>query len=88
MREHQLVTSLEELQELAYRPNGDFVHFYVSLAGGLARSSKRISYRPEFKEFLLIHEIDESYEEIREDTLGSQTNLIESMQKGCFFCCE
>lgn len=88
MIQHIPVKSLNNLRDLAFRPNGDYVHFYIQLAGGLARSSKRISYRPDGREFLIIHEIDESDEEVSEDELSSRTNLLESIKKGALFCCD
>jgi hypothetical protein len=86
--EHIRVNSLAHLKELAYRENGDYIHFYILLAGGLARSSKRISYRPDSREFLIIHEIDESDEEVPEDELFSRTNLLDAVEKGAMFCCD
>lgn len=81
------VESIDHLKELAYRENGDYVHFYILIAGGLARSSKRISYRADSRRFLIIHEIDESDEEVPEDDLASRTNLVEAVEKeGMFWC--
>lgn len=88
MIQHIPVKSLNHLRDLALRPNGDYVHFYIQLAGGLARSSKRISYRPDSREFLIIHEIDESDDEVSEDELAERTYLIEAIEKQCLFCCE
>jgi hypothetical protein len=82
------VESLDHLKQLAFRENGDYIHFYILLAGGLARSGKRISYRPASKEFLIIHEIDESDEEVPEGELASRTNLVKAVDKGAMFCCE
>lgn len=77
------IESLDQLKKEAYRDNGDFVDFYIFLAGGLVKSSKRISYRPELSQFLIIHEIDESYEEITESNIGIHSNLIEAISKNC-----
>lgn len=77
------IASLDQLKKEAYRKNGDFVHFQVILAGGLAKSSKRISFRPEQNEFLIINEIDESYQEIAESDLSENTILIEAISKNC-----
>ncbi|MCB0754130.1 MAG: hypothetical protein H6603_01130 [Flavobacteriales bacterium] len=82
------VESFDHLKQLAYRENGDYVHFYTLLAGGLARSSKRISYRPDSSEFLIINEIDESDEEVVEGELASRTNLVEAVERGAMFCCD
>lgn len=77
------ISSIEQLKQEAYRENGDFIDFQIILAGGLARSSKRISYRPEDNEFLIINEIDESYQEISESDLKERTILIEAISKNC-----
>lgn len=78
------ITSIEQLKAEAYRKNGDFIDFHVILAGGgVARSSKRISYRPDSNEFLIINEIDESFQELSESDLKESTILIEAISKNC-----
>ena len=80
------ITSLYQLKDLAYRDNGDFVEFYIFLAGGIARSCKRISYRPnEKKQWLIINEIDNSYQELNELILTTKTNIIEAINKGALY---
>jgi len=76
-----IVKSLSDFKDKAFRVNGDFVHFNIKLAGGLAWSGKRISYRPNQDQFLIIHEIDESYEEIYSSDLSSKSNFIEAIHK-------
>jgi hypothetical protein len=80
------IKSVEQLKQESYRENGDFVHFYIRLAGGLARSSKRMSYRPEESTFLIINEIDESYQEVPEMRLPIDTMISETINKECLFC--
>ena len=74
------------MKELAYRQNGDYVEFYLILAGGLARSCKRISYRPnEETQWLIINEIDDSYEELSDDNiLAKETLIVEGINNGTF----
>lgn len=80
------ITSLNQLKELAFRENGDFVEFYIFLAGGIARSCKRISYRPtEREKWLIINEIDDSYQELQEKHLSTRTNIILALNKGVLF---
>lgn len=80
------ITSIEDLKRAAFRENGDFVEFYILLAGGIARSSKRISYRPnEEKNWLIINEIDNSYQELLDKNLSKRTLIIEGIEKGAFF---
>jgi hypothetical protein len=80
------ITSLDQLKELAFRENGDFVEFYIFLAGGIARSCKRISFRPnEKKQWLIINEIDDSYQELHEKSLLAQTNIISAINNSALF---
>lgn len=83
-----LIKSISDFKEKSFRKNGDFVHFQILLAGGLASTSKRISYRPEYDQFLIIHEIDESYEEIFTHELEHKSNLIEAINKSALFLTE
>jgi hypothetical protein len=80
------IYSIIELKEFAYKPNGDFVQFYLYLANGLARSCKRISYRPnEEKQWLIINEIDNSYQELLDRNLSRKTLIIDAINKGAFY---
>ena len=80
------VNSISHLKELAYRDNGDFIEFYLFLANGLAKSCKRISYRPtESKEWLIINEIDNSYQELKEINLSKKTSIMKAIEKGAFY---
>jgi hypothetical protein len=80
------IKTIQELQALAYRENGDFVHFNLYLAGGLIRSCKRISYRPnQNKPWLIINEIDESYQELSEQNLSKKTQIVEAINNNCFY---
>ncbi len=79
------IESLEQLKKLAFNENGDFVNFYILLAGGLAKSSKRISYYPESDEFLIINEIDDSFQIVKSEEIGIETNIVEAIAKNCLF---
>ena len=79
------VENLEHLKELASKTNGDFVDFHILLGGGLAKSSKRIQYDLQFDEFCIIHEIDESFQELKSNQLDAKTNLIEAIEKKALF---
>jgi hypothetical protein len=76
------VNSISHLKELAYNANGDFVEFNLYLANGL----ERISYRPdETKEWLIINEIDNSYQELKDVNLSKKTPIVEAIDKGVFY---
>lgn len=80
-----LVQNLEHLKGLANNKNGDFEDFYILLAGGLARSSKRILFDKELDEFSVINEIDESFQEFNSSEIGETTNLLEAIEKNALF---
>jgi len=83
------VISVEHLKQLAYRDNGDYVQFYIFLAGGIARSGKMISYRPkQYKNWIIIHEIDNSYQELIDKSLSKRTSIVMAIEDGAFFCSE
>ena len=79
------INDLNHFKAEASNENGDFLHFYIILAGGLSHSSKRISYRIDFEEFLIIHEMDETYQEVNILDLGTETNLLEAISKKALF---
>lgn len=80
-----LVENLEHLKVLAGNKNGDFEDFHISLANGLAKSSKRILYHKEFDEFSLINEIDESFQEFKSSEIGIETNLLSAIESKSLF---
>jgi hypothetical protein len=80
-----LVKNLEHLIILASNPNGDFEDFFIPIANGYARSSKRILYHPEHEEFSILNEIDESFQEFRVSEIEKDSNLIEAIQKDALF---
>jgi uncharacterized protein (UPF0248 family) len=79
------IKNILHFKELANNENEDFEDFYIVIADGLARSSKRILYRPEDDEFSIIHEIDESFQECNSSELGQKTNFIEAIAKGALY---
>tara|TARA_B110000046_G_scaffold159157_1_gene171508 strand:- start:190 stop:444 length:255 start_codon:yes stop_codon:yes gene_type:complete len=79
------VENIQHLKQLAHKSNGYFVNFQIVLAGGLVTSSKRIQFNSDLDQFSIINEIDESFQEVKSDQLGVQTNLIETMRKNALF---
>ena len=80
------VTSVEHLKKLAYREDGEYIEFYIILAGGLARSCKRISYQPNNpKNWLIYNEIDDSFQELLDRNLSRYTMIVEAIEKGAFY---
>lgn len=80
------INSVQQLKTVAYRENGDFVEFYLLVGGGLARSVKRMSYRPnEAKNWLIIHEIDDTYQELVDKNLAKKTLIVQAIDNGVFY---
>ncbi len=80
-----LIKDIDDLKHKAFRKDGDFSDFYISIAGGIARSGKRIKYEPEYDEFQIIHEIDDTYEEFKTTELKNKSNLIEAIEKKALY---
>jgi hypothetical protein len=80
------VTSLEHLKELAKSERGEMQDFFISLAGGIARSSKRIYYDPDANTFDVFHEIDDTWEDdLTEEQLASHTNIVSAIEVGALY---
>lgn len=85
----QKITSIDHLKKAANKETGDFVQFYIFLADGIAKSGKRISYRPqESKNWLIINEVDESYQELLDKNLGKRTLIVEAIERDSLFLSE
>ncbi len=78
------VQNFDHLMELASK-NSDMQHFYVILAGGLARSGKRILYHRDSDTFDIVHEIDESHEELSSLELLKNQFFIRALENNCLF---
>ncbi|MBL7742576.1 MAG: hypothetical protein JNN00_03785 [Chitinophagaceae bacterium] len=81
------ITSVEQLkQEAIYDDRKGMAEFFMLLAGGICRSSKRITYFPETKTFDVHNEIDDSYEEdLTEEQLRNETHIVLAIERGAFF---
>ena len=82
----KLIHTVEELKEICLTQNGEYVDFFIALAGGTMRSSKQISYNSSNNTFSVINEIDNSYQDdLTEDELGSETNIIFAIEKKALY---
>ena len=80
----EIIKSIEQLKISSANINGEFQEFYILLAGGIARSCKRILYFPPTNTFDVINEIDDTeHEDLTETELESKTNIIEAIKNGC-----
>lgn len=83
------VTSIFQLKALAYRETGEYVDFCLLLAGGLAKSYKRMGYDPASNTFGIYHLCDDTeQDDLNEDALARETMIATAIEKGAFFCCE
>jgi len=84
--QYKSIQSIQELKVSCLSQQGDYVHFRMVLAGGLAYSSKRILYDSGDNTFSIINEIDESYQDnLTEDDLKNKTMIVEAIEKKAFF---
>ena len=81
------INSLEELKkEAVYNDKRGMAEFYMLLAGGICRSSKRITYYPEANTFDVHNEIDDSWEEdITKEDLRNETHIVYAIENGALF---
>ncbi|HET6992287.1 MAG TPA: hypothetical protein VFJ43_13220 [Bacteroidia bacterium] len=80
------VTSLDHLKKLTTSRDGTRVDLFILLGRGFARSSKQISYDPEYKVFSVVNEIDFSFQDdLTDEDLESQTHIVEAIEKGVFY---
>ena len=76
----KIVTSLNHLKTLC-NING-FAQFYIIIANGLSKSSKRIRYYSENNTFDIYNEIDDTWhEDITVEDLFIETNIMEAIKK-------
>ncbi len=84
--QYKVIDSIQELKEACLSQKGDYVDFRISLAGGIAYSSKRILYDSNDNTFSVINEIDESFQDnLSENELRNTTMIVEAIEKKSFF---
>lgn len=76
------ISTLEELRAAASRPYG--AHVYISLAGGMMRSSKYIEYGTISKNYWIWNLSDDSSQTLEENQIMDRayTNIAEAMALG------
>lgn len=84
MSKYVKVTSLKHLKEILAKGNGEFV---LMLAGGLARSSKYLSYDADIDTFSVVNSIDDSEQDLTSKQIMDKecTNIGEGIRLGAFF---
>ena len=79
------IKNFNHLKEEATNIKGDFIHFSIKLINGSATSGKRILYDPEYSTFSVIHEIDESYEDMKEVDFIRNSIIMQALNNQCLF---
>lgn len=80
------IKTLEALKKAANNKKGDMTNFYMLVAGGLARSSKRIAFHPSTKTFNVYNEIDDTFQEnLTEKQLKEETFIVDAIEAGTFY---
>jgi len=80
------IKTIEQLKKAATNENGDFTDFFILLAGGLVRSSKRILYNPETETFDVYNEIDDSEQDaLTVEKLKMETHIVEAIENNCLY---
>tara|TARA_R100000315_G_C5188124_1_gene109540 strand:+ start:506 stop:751 length:246 start_codon:yes stop_codon:yes gene_type:complete len=75
----KVVKSLKELKSICSNESKDF---YISLANGIAKSSKEIMYNKEENIFHIFSAIDGEYFDYTEKELSQYTNILQAIKKG------
>lgn len=82
--EYTCVESLQHLKKLC-GGKPEYTEFVILLAGGLARSSKRLRYDEDTDLFSIHNEIDDTEQEILSENLEKETIIIEAISKEAMF---
>lgn len=77
------------IEIIRHRETGEYVDFYLLLAGRLAKSYNRIRYDPANNTFGIYHQCDVTeQDDLDEDALARKAMIATAMEKGRFLYCE
>ena len=80
-----LISSLQELKQVALYNEKGIAEFFIALNFGL-RSSKRVVYFPDTDTFDIHNEIDDSWQEdLPASELASQTLIVDAIEMKAFY---
>ncbi len=82
MSKSKCVTSVSQLKSLCADRSENF---FISLAGGLIRSSKDILYDSQLEKFQIHNNIDGTIQLLTENQLSSHSNIGEAIRGKAFF---
>jgi len=77
-----VIKDIEQLKSLA---KDNSLECYIALAGGIARSSKTITYDEEDDRWEIFNEIDSSFQRLKTKNLAAKTLIIEALEKGALY---
>ena len=76
------IKSIAELKKIS---KGECIDCYISLGGGICRSSKSVFYDPEKEVFSVINEIDDTEDILTAEELHTKSNIGEAIDNGAFY---
>jgi hypothetical protein len=83
---YKKIESIAALRKAATNSDGGYSEFFISLGGGMLRSSKQISYSTVDETFCIINEIDDTFQEdLTEEDLKLETNIYDAIESGGFY---
>lgn len=80
----QQYTKINNIEELKNAIDKENYEFFISLAGGMLRSSKTITITEKGK-FEILNEIDSTIEILTEKQLWTKSNIGKALDSGAFY---
>lgn len=80
-----MAEKIESIEELKTLSENNQLDVFIMLAGGMARSSKTITYYPEDEQFYVFNDIDGTEQTLTESELHSKSNIGTAIDQGSLF---
>lgn len=83
---YKIIETIDQLKSECIKKNDEYGDFFITLGGGIARSSKRIRYDKKTNLCDVHNEIDDTFQDnLSEDELRKETMIFEAIEKKSFF---
>lgn len=79
---------IKTIEELKERATDNQIDCFISLAGGLAKSSKTVEFMTDENKFWIHNDIDGSEQTLTAEELSTESNIGEAIQKGALYLYE